>query len=317
LAEELAFSARVKDELAHLLPEQPCCRRMEMAALLRASGRVTLGGPSRLAVTISTDHAAVARKVIRLIKSELGLHTEALVGRRTRLRKNLSYLVRVPPQPGVLEMLQGLGVMNGEGTLQEWGGLKQLHNDHCRRAYLRGTFLGTGWVSPPERQHHLEMTTTATEAADALGQMLFGYGIPVRVAFRKESLVLYVKDAEHIVRFLNLVGAHQSLLHYEDVRAMKEMKNLVNRQVNAETANLTKTVEAAGRQMDALERLQAGGGLARLSLPLRELAMLRMNNPDASLKELGEMCNPPVGKSGINHRMRQLMKIAEGGHEVF
>jgi DNA-binding protein WhiA len=311
LGEDLAFSAQVKDELAHLLPVQECCRRMELAALLRASGRITIGGEDRLACALSTDRAPVARKIIRLIKSEFTLQTEVMVGRRTRLRKNLSYLVRIPPQPGVVEMLKALGALDGGGQLQEWGNLSLLQNDHCRRAYLRGTFLGTGWVSPPERQHHLEMTTTATEAADALGQILFSYGIPVRMAYRKESLVLYLKDADHIARFLGLVGAHQSLLHFEDVRAMKEMKNLVNRQVNAETANLTKTVEAAARQVAALERLRAAGGLDRLSPSLQELALLRLNHPDASLKELGEMCIPPVGKSGINHRMRQLTKMAE------
>lgn len=284
---------------------------MEMAALLRASGRITIGGEERLACTLSTERAPVARKIIRLIKSEFGLKTEVMVGRRPRLRKNLSYLVRIPPQPRVMDMLKELGVVDGDGRLQDWGDLSLLQNDHCRRSYLRGTFLGTGWVSPPERQHHLEMTTTATEAADALGQILFSYGIPVRMAYRKDSLVLYLKDAEHIARFLNLVGAHQSLLHFEDVRAMKEMKNLVNRQVNAETANLTKTVEAAARQVEALERLRSGGRLERLSPSLRELAVLRLNHPDASLKELGEMCTPPVGKSGINHRMRQLTKIAE------
>lgn len=311
MADELAFSARVKDELAHLPAGQECCQRMELAALLRACGRVAIGGGGRLAVTLVTDHSPVARRIFRLIKAGFGLQTEVLVTRRPRLRKNLSYLVRIPPQPGVAPMLQVAGLMDDESTLHEWGELDDLSNEHCRRAYLRGTFMGSGWVSPPERQHHLEMTTTSTEAADQLGQMLFHEGVPVRMAYRKESLVLYLKDADHISRFLGLVGAHQSLLHYEDVRLVKEMKNRVNRQVNAETANLSKTVEASARQVEALERLRASGGLEPLSPPLRELALLRINHPDASLKELGEMCNPPVGKSGINHRMRQLMKIAD------
>jgi DNA-binding protein WhiA len=233
-----------------------------------------------------------------------------MVLRRRRLRKNLTYQVRIPHQPGLLEMLKATGVINRDGHLADWVDMAELDNDHCRRAYLRGAFLGSGWIAAPDRQHHLELTTTTTEAADALGQMLFSYGIPVRMAYRKGYMVLYVKDADHVVDFLNLVGAHQSLLHYEDVRAMKEMKNHVNRQVNAETANLTKTVEASARQVEALERLQAAGMLEKLSPPLRELAQLRLAHPDASLKELGEMCSPPVGKSGANHRMRQLMQIA-------
>lgn len=305
-----SFSSQVKDELAHLLPTEQCCRRTELAALLRAGGRIAIGGAGRLSCSFTTDYAPVARKIIRLVKSEFGLTTRVLVARRNRLRKNLFYLVRIPPQPGVTELLSASGITDAEGTLSDWTDLKSLEHDHCRRAYLRGTFLGSGWVAPPERQHHLEMTTTATEAADELGQLLFRYGIPVRMGYRKETMVLYIKDGNQIARFLSVVGAHQSLLRYEDVRALKEMKNRVNRQVNAETANLGKTVEASARQVEALERLRAGGGLQRLSEGLRELALLRLNHPDASLKELGEMCHPPLGKSGVNHRMRLLMNLA-------
>ncbi|HYF93880.1 MAG TPA: DNA-binding protein WhiA [Symbiobacteriaceae bacterium] len=312
MTEDQSFSAQVKDELAHELPTLPCCQRMELAALLRASGRVNIGGPGRLSVTMVTDYAPVARKVIKLVRAVFpSVQTEVLVMRRRRLRKNLMYQVRLPPQPGVIDLLKETGILNREGNLTDWSSLSLLHQDHCRKSYLRGTFLGSGWISSPERQHHLEMTTTETEAADALGQMLFGYGLPVRVNYRKEYMVLYLKDDDHIVRFLALVGANQSLFRYEDIRAKKELRNHVNRQVNAETANLSKTVDAAHRQIEALSHLVASGGLDRLSPALRELAQLRLNHPDASLKELGEMCHPPVGKSGINHRMRLLMSMVE------
>lgn len=311
MAEDQSFSSQVKEELAHLAPGQSCCQLMELAALLRASGRISLSGPGRLAVTLTTDHAPVARKIIRLVKGVFPLQTEVMVGRRTRLRKNLSYLVRIPSQAGLLGMLKATGVVDADGNLTDWRTLPQLQNDHCRRAYLRGTFLGSGWVAAPERQHHLEMTTTETEAADALGQILFSYGLPVRMVYRKDTMVLYLKDADQIAKFLGLVGASEALFHFEDVRAMKEMRNLVNRQVNAETANLGKTAEAAARQVEAVRKLQAAGQLDQLSAPLRELAQLRLNHEEASLKELGELCNPPVGKSGVNHRMRELLRLAE------
>ncbi|MGE5675876.1 MAG: DNA-binding protein WhiA [Mycobacterium leprae] len=310
MPDDPSFSSQVKDELSHLMPDLSCCRRTELAALVRASGRISIGGGG-IACTLSTDHAPVARMIIRLIRSEFGLQTRLMVLRRMRLRKNLSYLVRIPPQPGLTNLLQASGIMDRNGDLSDWGDLASLGHDHCRRAYLRGTFLGTGWIAPPERQHHLEMTTTATEAADELGQLLFRYGIPVRMAYRKDTMVLYVKDAKDIVKFLKLVGAEGALSHYEDVRAVKQVRNKVNRQVNAETANLNKTVEASGRQVEMLTSLAASGRLAVLSDGLRELALLRLNHPDANLKELGEMCNPPLSKSGVNHRMRQLMKIAE------
>lgn len=312
MADEISFAAQVKAELAHLHTEQQCCQRMELAGLLRAVGRVELQGNGRIAISLSTDSSPVARKIIRLIRSTFGVDYKLMVMRRRKLRKNLVYRVHIPHQDGLEAMLQACGLVDGQGALSEWVDVPELAHDHCRRAYLRGTYQGTGWVSPPERQHHLEMVTTATEAADSLGQMLFGYGISVRLAVRKDSLILYIKDAEQIARFLNVVGAHQSLLHYEDVRVLKEMKNRVNRQVNAELANVAKVADAAARQAEALERLRTAGGLARLREPLRELAELRLNHPDASLKELGEMCHPPVGKSGVAHRMRQLMSLAEG-----
>lgn len=310
--DDVSFSAKVKEELAHLVPPLACCRRTELAALLRACGRIELGGAGRLSAVLTTDLAPVARKIIKLVKAGFGLQPITMVMRRRRLRKNLSYLIRLSPQPGLTEMLRATGVIDGDGNLLDWGDIANLEADHCRKAYLRGTFLGTGWVSTPDGQHHLEMTTTATEAAEALGQMLFGFGVTVRVAYRKDMLVLYVKDTANIARFLSVVGAHQSLLHFEDVRAMKEMKNLVNRQVNAETANLSKTVEAAGRQIAALEQFLATGGLERLSPSLREMAVLRMNYPDASLAELGELCDPKISKSAANHRMRLLMQLTGG-----
>lgn len=312
MPDELSFAAQVKAELAHLPPELECCQRMELAALLRALGRVELQGGGRMAISLSTDSSPVARKIIRMIRTTFGVEYKLMVMRRQKLRKNLVYRVYIPHQDGLEAMLKACGLVDDAGALTEWVDVPELEHDHCRRAYLRGTYLGSGWVSPPERQHHLEMVTTATEAADSLGQMLFDYGISVRLAVRKESLILYIKDAEQIASFLSVVGAHQSLLHYEDVRVMKEMKNRVNRQVNAELANVAKAADAAARQVEALERLRAAGGFQRLSDPLREMAELRLSHPDASLKELGEMCHPPVGKSGVAHRMRQLMSQAEG-----
>lgn len=311
MAEEVPFSTRVKHELAHLRVEQSCCRRMEVAALLRACGHITLGSHHRLSCVMSTESSAVARRFFRMLKAEFALQPEVLVTRRPRLHKNLTYVVRVPHQPGLVEMLQTLGFLDSAGHLRDWVDLDALEQDHCRCAYLRGTFMGTGWVASPERQHHLEITTTNTEAADALGQLLFDFGIPVRMAYRKDLLVLYIKEADQISHFLGLVGASQALLWYESIRAVKEMRNRINRQVNAETANLTKTVDAAARQMEALEQLRAAGRFQELSEPLRELAQLRLAHPDASLKELGEMCRPPVSKSAVNHRMRKLMQLAE------
>ena len=311
MADEQSFSAAAKAELSASVPEQPCCRRMELAGLLRAIGRVELHGSGRVALSLSTDSAPVSRKVIRLLRAVSAVEYKVMVMRRRKLRKNLVYRIYIPPQPGAGELLSLAGFIDERGTLTEWAEPPELANDHCRRAYLRGTFLGSGWVAAPEKQHHLELSTAATEAADALGQMLFSYGIAARLAVRRDVLILYVKEADQIIRFLGLIGAHQALLRYEEVRVLKEMKNRVNRQVNAELANVAKQADAAARQVEAIERLRDAGVLPSLSAPLRELASLRLAYPDASLKELGELCRPPVSKSGAAHRMRQLMALSD------
>lgn len=311
MADDRSFAAAVKEELAQVQETEPTNQKMELAALLRASGRIALVGGGQFALTLSTDWAPVARKLVRLIRAHYAIEVSVLVTRKRNLRKNLTYVLRIGAQPHLSQMLQDLGVIDQEGQLLEWADLPGFAQEGGRRAYLRGYFLGAGWVSTPERQHHLELSVQSMEAADALGQILFRHSIPVRLSYRRESHLLYLKEREQIGRFLALVGAHNAYLRYEDVLAVKEMKNLVNRQVNAETANLNKTVEAALRQVEMLQHLKKTGGVAKLPHALAELAELRLQHPDASLKELGELCKPPVGKSGINHRMRQLMRICE------
>lgn len=287
----------MKEELARLWPDEAHCRRAELAALARAGGHRQDG-----AFIYACDQAYVARKVLLLLRAVLGVRPEVLARRRPRLQKNLVYSVRVADGDAVAREL----ALEAPAAPDRF-----IEDDHCLRAYLRGCFLATGWVGAPERSHHLELTVATTEEADSLGQMLFAHGLPAKVTARKDAFVLYLKDAEHIARFLALVGAHQGLLHFEDVRALKDMKNRINRQVNADTANLTKTIEASARQVECIERLAAGGRLERLPQALQELARLRLLHPEATLAELGELMQPPLGKSGVNHRMRQLMQWAE------
>lgn len=298
--------------------ERRCCAQAELAALLRACGALVWGGGAapggdagRLGLVVHTDRNAVARKVIQLLKLQAPLQTDVNVQRRRQLRKNLTYTVHAAAQEGLAPLLQRLGLIDAAGLPVAELPEALLARDHCRRAYLRGVFLARGWVSGPERDHHLEITAGDPDEADFLGQILFDHGLKVRLNARKESIVLYLKEADQVAGFLSAVGAHQALLRWEDVRIVKGMRNRVNRQVNADTANAGKTAEAATRQVAAIERLRASGRLQRLRPALRELARLRLSHPDASLKELGEMLTPRVGKSGVNHRMRELMHFGE------
>lgn len=301
----LPFSAEIKEELVHLWPEKRCCQAAELAALIRTIGDLET-------LTFTTDQPAVIRKVIRLVRHLLDLTGEVIVRRRRGRRKSNSYSVRYSSGQGDSRLLSELGIYTADRLFVTATGEDLLRHDCCRRAYLRGTFLGVGWISNPERGNHLELSLPDPDYADAVSQLLFAYGLPVRLASRKDLPILYIKEGEQIAKFLNIVGAHQSLLKYEDVRALKDVKNQVNRLMNADAANLDKTIEASARQAEAISLIQGTLGLARLPLPLRQLAEARLHHPEATLKELGEMLNPPVGKSGVNHRMRALLKIAEG-----
>lgn len=276
---------------------------------MRAAGTLELTGGGRMGLQLQTEHGAVARKALKLLRRDWTLTSQVLVKRRSRLRKNLSYYVRIPHQDGLRAFLAAAGVLDGSGRIQEGLPATVSERECCARAFMRGLFLGSGWVNDPERAHHLELLCPSPALADSVGQVLFGLALPVRLAQRKDSLVLYLKEGDQVARFLGLVGAHQHMLRYEDVRAMKEMRNQMNREINAETANLQKTMDAAVRQVEAIRRL-AARGLHLLAPTLRELAELRLAHPEASLAELGELCRPPVSKSGVNHRMRHLLRLS-------
>lgn len=176
--------------------------------------------------------------------------------------------------------------------------------------YKRGFFRG-GSISNPEKTYHLEFVTHNEEYAKDLSNLINSYNLNSKVIKRKNSYIIYLKEGEQIVDLLNIIGAHASLLELENVRIMKEMRNNVNRLVNCETANLSKTVNAAVRQVESIKFIEREIGLGRLPKNLRDVAELRIKYPDESLRELGKMLNPPVGKSGVNHRLRRIEKIAD------
>lgn len=306
----MPFSVSTKEELAHLLPPEKACRLAELAGLARACGRIELRGQGGLALTLASDQAAVVRKALTLLKGLFGAAPEVVVLRRHRLRKNRNYILRVPVGDLRASILTTLGVTDAEGQIRYDVPEELVKRNCCRRSYLRGLFLGSGSVADPDKAHHLEIVLSDADLADAVGQLLFSFRIPVRMTSRKGSIVLYVKESEGIAAFLNVAGAHQALLSYENVLAMKDVRNRINRMVNAETANLQKSVDAGLRQAEDIKLIRRTIGLAKLPPSLREIARMRLKHPQASLKELGDLCMPRIGKSGVNHRLRKLEEIA-------
>ncbi|BAF60908.1 MAG: DNA-binding protein WhiA [Pelotomaculum sp.] len=307
----MSFSAVTKNELARVAGQRPCCRLAELSALIKMDGSLQISARQQVSINIITENAAIARKIFTLIKDLFGINIEVLVKRKTRLRKNNVYLVRIPPQQGMGEILNRLGMVDGAGRLEGAVRPDLLRRECCRRAFLRGVFLGGGSVNSPEGTYHLEVITGSESFARYICKLMGRFRLAARVSRRKKWHVVYLKESDQIVEFLNIIGAHSALLNFENARIYKDVRNQVNRLVNCETANLNKTVDAAVRQLENIYLIRDTVGLAQMPEPLREIAELRIKYPDASLKELGDMIQPRLTKSGVNHRLRKIGEIAE------
>jgi DNA-binding protein WhiA len=301
----MSFTAEVKDELSRLMPEHESCRRAELSALIRMQG--TLSGNYRLEMTMEV--APVARAAIRLLHGVYHLKTE-ITTRRSILHKTYNYLITVPAQLGLEEAISDMGILSDSGL--ELGIDPDLVKDPCCVAsYLRGAFLGGGFVSNPQGDFHFELACGHEALANGLVALLARSEIPSRSIRRRSTWLVYIKGAEPILDFLALVGAHRSMLAMENVRVTKSVRNDVNRRLNAEMANQAKSIDAAMGQVKAIRLLVEKRGIDSLPPALQALALLRLSHPDASLRELGELASPPLTKSAVYHRVRRIEAIVK------
>lgn len=304
----MSFAAQTKKELT-MIEAGSCCDKAELGALIRMNGTVQLSG-QRVYLDISTENAAIARRIYTLIKQQFQLHIELLVRKKMQLKKNNVYIVRVPNQ--VQEMLASLKIVKNGFHFIAGIDRDVVRKKCCRRAYLRGAFLAAGSVNNPEgSSYHMEIASMYEDHCHALCELANEYNLNARCIERKKGFIFYLKESEKIIEFLNVIGAHQALLKFEDVRIMRDMRNSVNRIVNCETANLNKTIGASMRQIDNIRLLEKEIGLENLPDKLREVAEARLAHPDVNLKELGEMLDTKVSKSGVNHRLRKIDQMAE------
>ncbi len=310
----MSFSSKTKGELARLFSEDQCCLLAELAALIRMSGTLQLAGLNRLNLNIITENPSIARKLFKLIKDLFSIHTEVMVRRNPRLKKNNHYLIGITYQMGSDRILEQVGILRREEDSFDitYEIPETIIEKHCcKRAYLRGAFLGGGSVSDPEKTYHLEFVTNSLEHSEVVKSLVNGFDLNAKIIERKGSFVVYLKEGDQVVDLLNIIGAHSALLDLENVRIMKQMRNDINRIVNCETANLSKTVNASVRQIENIEYIKQTIGLHKLPNNLREIAEIRLNNQEASLKELGQMVTPVIGKSGVNHRLRKVEEYAQ------
>lgn len=304
----MSFAAQTKKELTQI-EASSCCEEAELSALIRMNGFMQVSS-QKITLDVPTENAAIARRIYVLLKKSFSLHTELLVRKKMRLKKNNIYIVRITSQ--VQEMLKKLKIVSEGYNFKSEIDADIIRKSCCERAYLRGAFLAGGSVNNPEgSSYHLEIASIYEEHCRSLCQLANRYELNARFIERKKGFVFYLKEGEKIVEFLNIIGAHQALLKFEDVRIMKDMRNSVNRIVNCETANLNKTIGAAVRQIDNIRFLEKEIGLHNLPEKLQEVAQIRVNYPDLNLKEVGDMLRGHVSKSGVNHRLRKIDEIAE------
>lgn len=284
----MSFSAEVKEELAKHISPARHCQMAELSAMLHYAGQYGLMEDGTLTIGFQSENEAVLRKGFTLLKKAYNIDT--VIGVKGQKKADL------------------LAIM---GDLSGPADTSLLKQACCRRAFIRGAFLSCGSISDPTRGYHLEFVCNNRTQAEQLQEIIGQFDIEAKIVCRKKYFVVYVKEGAGIVELLNIMEAHVALMNLENLRILKEMRNSINRRVNCEAANIQKTVQASTRQVEDIIYLRDYYGFSRLPDNLREMAEVRLAYPEAALKELGEYLSPPVGKSGVNHRLRKLSELAE------
>ena len=284
----MSFSAKVKEELTGIMAGHKHCRKAELAGMFQYGGEIGRVKSDCYTIGFHTENAEVSKKGFTLLRKTFSIDFD----------NNLS-------EQQLFAFLEKMDAIEQES-------LENVTNRICcRRAFIRGAFLAVGSVSDPEKGYHLEFVCEEEEQARLLHNLLAPFDIDTKILERKQHFVVYIKEGTAIVDLLNVIEAHVALMEMENLRILKEMRNSVNRRVNCETANINKTVNAATKQVEDIHYIENTKGLASLPDSLYEMARVRLEHPDATLKELGEMLAPPVGKSGVNHRLRKISEYAE------
>ncbi|MCD8326662.1 MAG: DNA-binding protein WhiA [Lachnospiraceae bacterium] len=288
LEEKKSFSAGVKRELAAILPAPGHCRRAELMGMYEYGGQIGRVREDCYTLGFRSENGLVIKKGFTLIKKTFNIETEKDLTEEELF--HFLHFIDHAEQEAVKDLSERVC---------------------CRRAFVRGAFLVCGSISDPRRGYHMEFACDCEEQASFLSAQLKALGVEARVLVRKQSHIVYLKEGSAIVELLGNMGAHTSLLELENMRAYKEIRNSVNRRVNCETSNIRKTVTAAEKQVQDIEYIASVRGLESLPEGLYEMAGVRLEHPEASLRELGEYLTPPVGKSGVNHRLRRISDYAD------
>jgi DNA-binding protein WhiA len=310
----MSFTAEVKDELSRIEGPTPTCALAELSALMRVCGTLSFHGAGRYSLRIATETGSVARTTMGLVHKYLNLRTTLTV-RRSVQRKSRNYLIEIPPQDKLDAYLVALGILVPGHGLASGVPAASLDTRDKICAFVRGAFMAGGFVADPRGDFHLEIAVTGEGFAQGIVDLVQRLGVNARLNHRRGSYAVYLKSYDEVRKLLDAMGAVRSARTVDKVRQMKNVKNEVNRRVNAELANGRRSSRSGADQIHLIGRVANEVGLKGLSPKLREFCELRLKNPEMSLADLGRLCDPPASKSAMYHRvlrLQELVKDAKG-----
>lgn len=305
----MSFSGEIKEELQFVMGNSRHCQMAELAAFFQFCSHVVEGKNDSKALRLQTENKNVARKCFTLFKKTFKIYVDVTVRKNGGQTGTMTYLLRTDEHPEQKKIVDALKIAEWEKG--DCTNALLLKNSCCKRAFLRGAYLAAGSMSDPYKGYHLEIVCQNSQQAGQIQKLFLDFGLDAKQVQRKKYYVVYIKEGENIADFLNVIEAHQALMEFENARIYKDVRNRVNRKVNCEAANINKTVNAAARQVADIEYIRSVCGLEKLPDALREMAYVRLENPEGSLEELGKLLDPPVGKSGVNHRLRKIGEFAK------
>ena len=309
----MSCSSEIKQELARVSPEKDCCGLAELSALTQTLGSLSLQGAGRVQLKYTTDSPTAAWRILWLLRHRLKMKVDSGVSREKRFGGRFVTTVTLSTADSH-RLLRRMNVLKpGDRGVDEYQGAPRrvVRRICCRRAFIRGMFLGCGSAAAPEKGYHAEFVVGEDGRARFLQRVLEMTDLRASVTQRKNRAVVYMKDSEMISRLLVSMGAPRALLRLEDVRTLGVVKQQVTRALNCDQANISKQLSSARQQVAAVTRISTLAGLTSLKPELEELARLRLANASASMETLAGMLKKPLSKSGVQHRMRRLQAIAD------
>ena len=305
----MSFSSEIKDEVAKIKVEDYKIILSELAGITPMCGILNFKN-NKISMEYITENAPVARRIFTFLRRSFGFDVEVNNVRSTQLKKNV-FIIYISQDESCRLLLDELKYIKGASVFMiNYAPTDLIKTSNEKKAYIRGAFMGSGSITDPKKGYHLEFVSENESNAYFLRDTINEFGLKSKVIMRKEKYIIYIKDSEQISDFLSLIGAYNSVLNYENVRVIKEMRNNVNRIVNCETANLNKTVKSSYDQVEDIKLIEREIGIENLDEDLKAIAKIRLENRSMSLNDIANSIEPKLSKSTVNYRFKKLRRIA-------